>query len=136
VEWLAIHGIPEAERIELHNTWQSILGDLPQITADFAKEDEAFHEKLTECTGNRAMVHYLHNINERLHFVRLTDITTSIRLRETCEQHLLILDCIKDSDVRCACEAVKMNIEGGRQNVERAIKEALAYSFQNLHQGE
>jgi DNA-binding GntR family transcriptional regulator len=132
VEWLAINGMPEAEWEELHHTWQNILRDLLQSTADFAEYDEAFHEKLAGYTGNQALVHYLHNIDERLHFVRFTDITTPERLRVTCEQHLQILDCVKNGDVRCAREAMQQNIQGGRQNVEQAVKEALARSFQNL----
>jgi len=132
VEWLATHQMPDAEWNELHNTWQDILHNLPEYTADFAEIDEAFHERLAGCTGNQALLQYLHIIDERLHFIRMTDITTPARLCATCEQHLKILECVRDGDVRCAREAMKMNIEGGRQNVEQAVKEALARSFQNL----
>jgi len=132
VEWLATHGMPEAEWAELQSTWQDIQQNLPRSTADFAENDEAFHEKLAGCTGNQALVQYLHNIDERLHFIRMTDITTAARLCATCEQHLQILECVKNGDARCARDAMKMNIEGGRQNVEQAVKEALARSFQNL----
>jgi DNA-binding GntR family transcriptional regulator len=130
VEWLTSHGIPEADWWQLHDTWQSILDHLPQRTADFAKNDEAFHEELAARTGNQALVQYLRNIDERLHFVRTTDITTPERLCETCEQHLKILDYIKDGNVNDAREAIRQNIEGGRQNVEVAIREVLMRSFQ------
>jgi DNA-binding GntR family transcriptional regulator len=132
VEWLVTHGMPQEQWEQLHHSWQSIAQNLPGYEASFAESDEAFHEKLAACTGNQALVHYLQNIDERLHFVRLTDITTLERLRTTCEQHLQILDCIQGGDVRCAREAMRQNIEGGRQNVEQAVKEALARSFQNL----
>ena len=130
VEWLSVHGIPETDWMELRKTWQDILQDLPQVTGGYAEKDEAFHEKLAEWTGNLALVQYLRLIDERLHFIRLTDITTSARLQLTCEQHLQILDCVKAGDVRCACEAMRTNIESGRQSVERAVKEALARSYQ------
>jgi DNA-binding GntR family transcriptional regulator len=132
VEWLAGHGMPQSEWAELSHTWQNIAHNLPQNMAHFAESDEAFHEKLAECTGNQALVQYLRNIDERLHFVRLTDITTPERLCATCEQHLKILECVRSGDVRCAREAMRQNIEDGRQNVEQAVKEALARSFQNL----
>jgi len=136
VEWLAIHGMPEAEWNELTRTWQSILENLPQVTADFAQNDEAFHEKLAETTGNKAVIQYLHNVNERLHFIRMTDITTVARLRSTCEQHLQILKRIRSGEVQKAREAMRENIEGGRQKVEEAFKEALARSFHNQPKGE
>jgi DNA-binding GntR family transcriptional regulator len=136
VEWLVIHGMPETEWTELHNTWQGMLQNLPQVTGDFAKNDEAFHEKLAECTGNQALTHYLHNVNERLHFIRMTDITTTARLCVTCEQHLQILEWIKKGDARLAGEAVRTNIEGGRQQVDQAVKEALSRSYLGYHRGE
>jgi DNA-binding GntR family transcriptional regulator len=130
VEWLVSHGMPEVDWKQLHDTWQNILDHLPQSTADFAENDEAFHEELAARTGNRALVQYLRNIDERLHFVRTTDITTPERLCVTCEQHLKILDSIKAGDVNNAREAMRENIENGRKNVEVAIREVLVRSFQ------
>lgn len=136
VEWLATEGMPQAGWEELHRTWDGIASELPQINADFAKNDEAFHEKLAECTGNQAITHYLHHVNERLHFIRMTDITTPDRLSATCEQHLQILDCIRSGDAQNARLAMRMNIEGGRQKVEQAVKEALSRPFLNPSHGE
>lgn len=133
VEWLATRGMPETVWEELHDTWQQLLSHLPEATNGFAEKDEAFHEKLAECTQNIALLETLGNINDRLHFIRLTDITTHERLRQTCRQHITILDCIKQGDVRCAIQAMRDNIEGGRQNVEQAVKDALSRSFQILH---
>jgi DNA-binding GntR family transcriptional regulator len=130
VEWLVSNGMPEAGWRQLRDTWQNILDHLPQRADDFAENDEAFHEELAACTGNQALVQYLSNIDERLHFVRTTDITTLERLSETCEQHLKILDFIKAGDANSAREAMQQNIENGRQKVEVAIREVLMRSFQ------
>ncbi|MCI0520664.1 MAG: GntR family transcriptional regulator [Chloroflexi bacterium] len=136
VEWLAVNSMDDAEWTALHMTWTNITQELPLESDDFARHDEAFHEKLAECTGNQAIAHYLHNVNERLHFIRMTDITTPARLCATCEQHLSILDCIRRGDVETARLSMKMNIEGGRQKVEQAVKEALTRSFLHLLRGE
>lgn len=134
VEWLATHGMSEVEWSHLKQTWQAILINLPGDITDFARKDEDFHERLALCTGNQALTQYLHNIDERLHFVRLTDITTLDRIRATCEEHLNILDCIQKKDVDCARQAIHRNIESGRQNVAQGIKDALARSYQiDLH---
>jgi len=130
VEWLAFNGMAEAEWQQLKEAWQDILNNLPGDIAEIAKKDEAFHEKLAICTGNQALSQYLHNIDERLHFVRLTDITTLERIRTTCEEHLNILECIQQKKVDCARLAVQRNIESGRQNVAEGIKNALARSYQ------
>ncbi len=130
VEWLISHVMPEADWRQLRDTWQNILDHLPQSTADFAIDDETFHEELAALTGNRALVQYLRNIDERLHFVRTTDITTPERLSTTCEQHLKILDFIKAGNLDGAREAIRENIENGRKNVEVAVREVLVRSFQ------
>jgi DNA-binding GntR family transcriptional regulator len=130
VETLALNGMPEADWQQQRNAWQNILEHLPQSTADFAVADETFHEELAAQTGNRALVQYLRNIDERLHFVRTNDITTPERLAETCQQHLEILNCIKAGEVGQAREAIRQNIENGRKKVEGAVREVLVRSYQ------
>jgi DNA-binding GntR family transcriptional regulator len=130
VETLALNGMPETEWQQQHDTWQNILDHLPQSTDDFAANDENFHEGLAALTGNQALAQYLRNIDERLHFVRTNDITTPERLAETCQQHLVILDCIKTGEVGQAREAIRQNIENGRKKVEVAVREVLVRSFQ------
>ena len=132
VERLITQGMPLTEWEDLHSTWQTILDHLPQTMNDFADKDEQFHETLAACTGNKILIQYLHNIDERLHFIRMSDITTTERLRTTCEHHLRILECIREKDINCAREAILMNIEEGRKNVEQAVKEALAKVFMGL----
>jgi DNA-binding FadR family transcriptional regulator len=131
VEWLAINGMPKAKWKELHDSWQCTMLDTLQVMTDFAEKDEAFHEQLAVCTENQTLLHYLHNVNERLHFIRLTNITETARLCETCEQHLQILDCIKKGVARSAREVMKTNIEGAHRKVEQAFKEGLSRAFQN-----
>jgi len=114
---------------DLYNTWKRLKDTTLTSTEDFAKLDEQFHEKLAHWTGNRTLLEQIRSINERLYFIRVTDITTTERLQETCRQHLKILDCIKESNVDCAREALQLNIEDGRKNVEHAIKEALARAY-------
>lgn len=129
IERLAGGSYPEKEWTDLYRTWQSLKKVTLSNPADFARLDEEFHEKLAGWTGNRMLLQQIQSIDERLHFIRVTDITTTERLRETCKQHLRILDCIKEKNVECAREALQLNIEDGRKNVETAIKEALARAY-------
>jgi DNA-binding GntR family transcriptional regulator len=129
IERLASTDYPEKDWKELYRTWQNLRKAAMTDSADFAKLDEEFHERLAIWTGNRTLLQQIRSIDERLYFIRVTDITTPARLRETCEQHLRILDCIKEKNIECAREALQLNIEDGRKNVEHAIKEALARAY-------
>lgn len=129
VERLATGSYPEKEWSELYRTWQNLKKVTLTTPADFARLDEDFHEKLASWTGNQTLLQQIQSIDERLHFIRTTDITTTERLRQTCKQHLRILDCIREKNVECAREALQLNIEDGRKNVETAIKEALARAY-------
>lgn len=129
IEHLAQGNYPEKDWKELYRTWQGLRKVTLTSPADFAELDEQFHEKLAGWTGNQILLQQIRSIDERLHFIRMTDITTTERLRETCKQHLRILDCIRERNVECAREALQLNIEDGRRNVETAIKEALARAY-------
>ena len=96
---------------------------------DLAQEDREFHEGLARATGNRTLFDMLGTVNERLHFMRMFDITTVERLWDTCSQHLRIVGSIGVGDAAAAKYAMQLNIEGARQHVKNAIKEALARAY-------
>jgi len=129
VEWLSINGLRKEKGDKLDEDWTTLLKSKTVNLASVAELDEQFHETLATEINNKALLKELHNINERLHFVRMTDITTSERLKTTCEQHIQILDCIKLGDPNCAREALQNNIKTGRDNVEDALKLAIAQAY-------
>ena len=120
---------PSRDWEKLYRAWQDLREASMAESLEFALKDEEFHETLAAWTKNQTLLQQIRTINERLHFIRMTDITSSERLQATCEQHLRILDCIKDKNIECAREALRLNIEDGRKNVEHAIKEALARAY-------
>lgn len=126
IERLVERGYPQEDWENLYSAWQDLRRASMPGSSDFAERDEHFHETLALWTRNQTLVQQIRSIDERLHFIRMTDITTPERLQATCEQHLRILDCIREKNIECAREALQVNIEDGRQNVEHAIKEALA----------
>ncbi|HSV85796.1 MAG TPA: GntR family transcriptional regulator [Levilinea sp.] len=129
VAQLARNGLAQTLYDQLAVTWQVMLEGLPLMDTDFPAKDEEFHETLALATGNNALVQSLRSIDERLHFIRANDITSTKRLRITCEQHLNILKCIQERNVECAQEALRMNIMHGRTNVEEEVKEAIARAY-------
>jgi DNA-binding GntR family transcriptional regulator len=129
VATLAQKGMPAEVWGHLCDTWQSIQAGIPNMNQDFPAKDEEFHEALAQATGNTILLQTIRGIDERLHFIRIYDITNPERLQRTCEQHLKILACIQDQDVACAQEAMQRNIHDGRQTVEQALKEAISRAF-------
>lgn len=129
IERLTRNDYRENEWNELYRTWQNLRQATLTNSADIAKMDEEFHEEIASWTGNRTLLLQIRSIDERLHFIRTTDITSPERLEATCEQHLKILDCIKEKNFECGREALQTNIEDGRKNVDHAIKEALARAY-------
>lgn len=133
IERLATHGLLAAERAAaLRRTWVvlSRLATSAEIDgARLADEDRAFHEALVAATGNGALLDMLRTLNDRLHFIRMTDITTVERLWDTCREHMQILDAVAAGDAARAREAMRANIEGARAHVRTAVKEALAGAY-------
>jgi DNA-binding GntR family transcriptional regulator len=137
VEQLATKGTSRETLDGLSETWSK----LAQVTVfseveniDFATEDRLFHETLARAAGNRTLSDMLCTINERLHFMRMIDITTVERLWDTCGQHLQILQAIAAGDALAAKDAMRLNIEGARQHVKSALKEAIARAYLAQHE--
>jgi len=127
---LAKNGMPQETWTQLHTAWSSIPQDAPQESGpDYPRWDEEFHENLAMATNNQTLVQTLRAINERLHFIRIYDITTSERLQLTVEQHLRILQCIQLHDSACAQEALTINIMDGRKHAELAVRDAIARAY-------
>jgi DNA-binding GntR family transcriptional regulator len=119
-------GMDEATLASLKERWTELLNFLPEMAAEAALEDEHFHETLAEAAGNRVISRLLKDIDCRIHFVRISDITNPERLRKTCLDHLELLSSIAERDCPRAQKVVLQNIEWGREKVSSAMQEALA----------
>ena len=103
----------------------------PKKDEELARLDTLFHETLAHAAGNKSLLRQLRAINERLLLFRMIDFGKAHRVESTCYQHLEILKRIAAKDISGARKAMQRNIEEGRNNVQTAIKDALAraYSF-------
>lgn len=136
VELLTRNGMNKKLWQELYDTWQKIEQDLNSPESSFGQQgveyyaelDQAFHAILALAAGNHFLCDTLNMIDERLHFLRLMDITSSDRLLTTCEQHLTILKYIKTGDIDLSKNALQTNINFGHNNVQAALHAALAKS--------
>ena len=129
VERLCAQGMDPEEIARLERFWRGLHDGLPRMAERLATSDEEFHEILAKSAGNRVMRQMLEYVDKRIHFVRLADITNPDRLKTTCHDHLAILQAIRERDAGKAAEAVRRNIEWGRDNVEAALKDALIRAY-------
>jgi DNA-binding GntR family transcriptional regulator len=130
VSHICADGIEERRVKELLAYWSDLLERLPSTAKQVPAADEDFHEALAKLCKNRTLVRYLKDIDRRIHFVRLADITSEQRVRDTCIEHLRLLEALRARDEPRALEVLRVNIDGGRSSVERAIKDALAHAYQ------
>ncbi len=129
IQLICRNGMDEVRMEELRCFWVDIGSRLPDAATTVAAADEEFHELLAKLTGNRTLLAMLKSIDQRIHFVRLADITNADRVRATCSDHIELLDAIAGRDEARAGEVLRKNIDGGRLSVEHAIKEALANAY-------
>jgi len=124
-------GMDESKIDELIVFWSHILAKLPETASLVPAADEEFHESLARFMENKILSTTLGDIDRRIHFVRMADITSQERALATCTEHLALLRAIRARDLAAAHATLRRNIEGGRASAERAIKEALAHAYRN-----
>jgi len=129
IELICRNGMDADRLAELRAYWVDIGSRLPDAATIVAAADEEFHELLATLTGNKTLFSMLKSIDQRIHFVRLADITNEERVRATCSDHIELLDAIAGRNAGRACELLRKNIDGGRLSVEHAIKDALANAY-------
>ena len=126
MERVCREGLEESQLTRLEGQWTQRLHDLPAIGPDPVGEDEEFHRAFAQASRNRTLQTMLNSIDERIRFVRSIDITSPERMRDTCMEHLGILDAVRHHDAVQGTHLLRRNIEAGRTSVESALKDALA----------
>ena len=132
VESLATRGAPADELAAMAKAWNAVRRRPKRAVEELAALDARFHERLASLFGNATLMRQLEAINERLHLFRTIDFAKTDRVAGTCAQHLAIIDRIAARDVVGACDALRQNIEDGRNIVGNSIKEALARAYANV----
>jgi len=132
MERVCQEGMAEELLRKYETQWTRILEDLPGMDNYPVERDEEFHQIFVQATRNKTLQMMLKDIDDRIHFVRTIDITSPERMKETCEDHLGILDAVRNHDCARAVALLRRNIEEGRAAVEAALKEALARAYE-LH---
>lgn len=114
---------------DMAKAWEDLRRHKMNDEGKLAQLDAEFHEELARMAGNDMLLRRLQAINERLLVFRMIDFAQPDRVESTCKQHIALLERIAAGDVQGAREALRRNIEDGRNIVGSSIKEALARSY-------
>lgn len=126
---LCREGLAQERLAGFEEHWRRLLEGLPGTAGLVPSADEEFHESLAGLIGNGAVLSAMRDIDRRIHFVRLSDITSPERVLATCREHLELLAAVGGRETEAALRILRQNIEGGRSSVEKAVKEALAHAY-------
>jgi DNA-binding GntR family transcriptional regulator len=129
VETLATSSAPADALAELAEVWRGVGRRPKRKVEELAKLDAQFHERLASLIKNETLLQQLKAIDERLFVFRMIDFEAADRVKNTCVQHLAILDRIAERDAKGAREAMRQNVTDGRSIVGKSIKEALARAY-------
>jgi DNA-binding GntR family transcriptional regulator len=116
----------------LRKTWKAVKANPNRDVETLARLDVIFHETLAGLLGNKTLDQKLKEISERLFAFRLIDFGNPQRVSTSCDEHLKVLDCLRDGDASGCREALMNNIEGSRATARSALWESLSRSYENI----
>ncbi|MBO9534404.1 MAG: GntR family transcriptional regulator [Solirubrobacteraceae bacterium] len=96
---------------------------------DFVAADENFHLGVASASGNEAARHYLEEITERIHVLRIQGFTIEARIDATVDEHLEILEAMLAGDADVAAGFMRAHVLRNAQVVKTLVGEALARMF-------
>ncbi|WP_245757415.1 GntR family transcriptional regulator [Amycolatopsis xylanica] len=112
--------------------WRAFRADPPPADPRFVVHDEQFHVTLSAASGNPALTDALIAVNQKIRRVRMYDFLTAERISETIDEHLEILQAIRDGELERAYDALFAHVGGSLSVVlsraERALTQLALHS--------
>lgn len=90
--------------------------------------DEFFHVELMRMSGNEEMLRLLHNVTERIRFVRWIDMEQGDRTKTQIE-HRKVLQALKKRDEKACVSILESHIDRRMDQIVSAIKEGFAQIY-------
>lgn len=97
----------------------------------FVSQDEDFHQRLAEASGNSYAERQLRDVNERIRILRIHDFTSEDRVRSTITEHLEIIDAVRAGDADGAASYMAAHVQRSAHVVRERVGEALARMFED-----
>ena len=94
--------------------------------------DESFHLRLAELSDNPEFVRILNNINGRIRFVRMIDLSTLLNSSDSersLSAHRRIVEALQIRDDAAAISAMRAHIQRRREQATDAVRRAFAEMY-------
>ncbi len=118
-----ISGIEKA--MKEHTTRVSV----PQYRRILTIKDTNFHLKIIECAENKVVYNISKLILEQIYLKYRPEFMTGSRLVKAAEEHEMILESLKQRDVKKTRHLIKQHIKRGREHVVRSLLEDKTIEF-------
>lgn len=126
-----------ARLTELRTEWER-LGEArtpgaessPEEQHAFVSADERFHLEVAAASGNTTAAHYLAEITDRIHVLRIQGFTIDARIDATVDEHLEILRSILAGDADAAAAFMRSHVQRNAAVVRDLVGQALARMFE------
>ena len=84
------------------------IGSLEGI--QFFEADAAFHEMFAACSGNNFFLQAMQQQNRLRRLLEFSGYTNRRRILEWCNEHLAIIDAVRDGDLAGACHFMRVHL--------------------------
>ncbi len=101
----------------------------PEEQHEFVRADERFHIEIARASGNQTAQHYLTEITDRIHVLRIQGFTIEARIDATVDEHLEILGAMLAGDADAAAAFMRSHVQRNAAVVRGLVGEALARMF-------
>ena len=101
----------------------------PEEQHDFVRADERFHIGIAQASGNETAQHYLAEITDRLHVLRIQGFTIEARIDATVDEHLEILGAMLAGDADAAAAFMRSHVQRNAAVVRGLVGQALTRMF-------
>ncbi len=88
----------------------------------FLEADRRFHMALTGLTDNRRLRKILENLGDLIHVMGKEGLTRAGRVAEVLDEHLNVVDCIKQGKIGEAKEAMRLHLQKSRNAILEGLK--------------
>jgi DNA-binding GntR family transcriptional regulator len=88
----------------------------------FLEADRRFHMALTGLTDNRRLRKILENLGDLIHVMGNEGLTRAGRVAEVLEEHLNVVDCLKQGKIGEAKEAMRLHLQKSRNAILEGLK--------------
>ncbi|QEK10907.1 GntR family transcriptional regulator [Crassaminicella thermophila] len=119
----AVERITEEELNELKETYELMeFYTFKNDVEKFAELNTKFHETIYKATKSRYLEQVLKDFQYYMKKTRRKSLQVEGRIKESLEEHKVILDAFFKKDAEAAQNALTIHVENSRKNVEQNVK--------------